>query len=151
MIDDKCIRLIIDKYFNQKNILENHQIESYDDFIDNILPSILSQFFPLIIEFNGNAQVGDVELMVNLISNEDGYVQYEASLPLELTVSDFEVLLGDVTNDSAIDVLDIVSIVNIILENVDPSNYELIAADLNQDSLVNIQDIILLVNIIMSN
>ena len=107
--------------------------------------------FPLIIEFNGNAQVGDVELMVNLISNEDGYVQYEASLPLELTVSDFEVLLGDVTNDSAIDVLDIVSIVNIILENVDPSNYELIASDLNQDSLVNIQDIILLVNIIMSN
>ena len=52
MIDDDCIKTLIHKYFQQKNILENHQIESYDDFIDNIFPSILSQFFPIVIVFN---------------------------------------------------------------------------------------------------
>ena len=42
MLDDKCIENIIDKYFQQeKNILTAHQIESYDDFIDNIFPTIV--------------------------------------------------------------------------------------------------------------
>ena len=49
MIDDECIQTIIDKYFEQNNILVNHLIQSYDDFIDTIFPNILSQFFPLII------------------------------------------------------------------------------------------------------
>ena len=49
MIDDECIQVIIDKYFKQNNILVNHQIQSYDDYIENILPSIISQFFPLTI------------------------------------------------------------------------------------------------------
>ena len=34
MIDDECIQTIIDKYFEQNNILVNHLIQSYDDFID---------------------------------------------------------------------------------------------------------------------
>ena len=78
-------------------------------------------------------------------------MKYEANLPFTLTINDIEILLGDVTNDSAIDILDVVSIVNIILESLVPNNYQLIASDLNQDSLINIQDIILLVNIIMSD
>ena len=51
MIDDKCIQIIIDKYFQQENILTSHQIESYDNFIDNIFPMIISQFFPINLEF----------------------------------------------------------------------------------------------------
>ena len=47
MINNDCIQNIIDKYFEQNNVLTNHQIESYDDFIDNILPTIISQYFPL--------------------------------------------------------------------------------------------------------
>ena len=35
MIDDNCIQTIIDKNFQQTNILVNHQIESYNDYIDN--------------------------------------------------------------------------------------------------------------------
>ena len=52
MIDDKCIEDIIHKYFQRNNILVNHQIESYNDYIDNILPNILAQYFPLTINFN---------------------------------------------------------------------------------------------------
>ena len=45
---DKIIR----EYFNKKDILVKHQIESYNDYIINIIPCILSQFFPVSIDFN---------------------------------------------------------------------------------------------------
>ena len=45
MIDDQYIKLIIDKYFQRENILVSHQIDSYNDLIDNIIPKILSQTF----------------------------------------------------------------------------------------------------------
>ena len=47
MIDDKCVENIINKYFEQENILTAHQILSYDNFIDVIFPKIVSQFFPI--------------------------------------------------------------------------------------------------------
>ena len=54
MINEKIINALIDKYFNQDNILAIHQIDSYNDYIENILPMILSQFFPLDISFTDN-------------------------------------------------------------------------------------------------
>ena len=43
---------IIQKYFEQKNILVNHQIDSYNYFVDVIIPKIINQYFPVIINFN---------------------------------------------------------------------------------------------------
>lgn len=54
MINENTINNIIDKYFKQDNILAANQIESYNDYIDNILPMILSQFFPLELSFKDN-------------------------------------------------------------------------------------------------
>ena len=45
MKDSELIENIIQKYFKEDNVLTNHQIESYNDFIDNILPKIISQYF----------------------------------------------------------------------------------------------------------
>ena len=104
---------------------------------------------PIIIEFNLESQPGEVEILVNLISNEDGYVKYEASLPFTLTINDIEILLGDVTNDGAIDVLDVVLVVNIIMEYTTPDSSQIWSADINNDGQINIQDIVLLVNIIL--
>ena len=74
MIDDDCIKTLIHKYFQQKNILENHQIESYDDFIDNIFPSILSQFFPIVIVFNDKEKnIQRIELEISKMSIEKPY------------------------------------------------------------------------------
>ena len=47
MIDEQGIRTIVESYFRQKNVLTRHQIDSYDTFILDIIPSILSQFFPI--------------------------------------------------------------------------------------------------------
>ena len=56
---DKIIR----KYFKQKDILVKHQLESYNDYIDNIIPNILSQFFPISIDINNeNINVHKIEI-----------------------------------------------------------------------------------------
>ena len=45
---------IIQTYFNQENILSKHQVESYDDFVENIIPNILDQFSPVVVNMNDN-------------------------------------------------------------------------------------------------
>ena len=54
--------------------------------------------------------------------------------------------LGDINSDGDLNVLDIVSLVNIILSN-DYSD----TADLNSDDTVNILDVVLLVNAILGS
>ena len=58
-------------------------------------------------------------------------------------------LLGDLNQDTIINILDVIILVNIILgEN--PSNYQEIAGDLNEDGTINVLDIIQSVNIILN-
>lgn len=56
--------------------------------------------------------------------------------------------LGDLNNDSSIDIIDIVQLVNYILD--DSSTY-IDAGDLNSDLTLNVVDIVSLVNLILSN
>ena len=58
---------------------------------------------------------------------------------------DNALLLGDVNNDGIINILDVISCINIVLGTSDYSDN----ADINQDGIVNILDIISLVNIIL--
>ena len=55
-------------------------------------------------------------------------------------------ILGDVNNDSALDVLDIVIIINMVLNN----EYQIIA-DVNEDGLLNILDVVLIVSILVDD
>ena len=57
-------------------------------------------------------------------------------------------ILGDVNNDEAVDVLDIVIVVNMIVGS-EPPNYA--TADFNLDGQVNVQDVILLINIVLNS
>jgi hypothetical protein len=57
-------------------------------------------------------------------------------------------VFGDVNNDEAADVLDVVLIINMIL-GIESSNYA--TADLNGDNEINVQDIIILINVIINN
>ena len=36
-----CSEPILNTYFSQKNILAKHQIESFNDYVDNIIPNII--------------------------------------------------------------------------------------------------------------
>ena len=58
-------------------------------------------------------------------------------------------MLGDLNNDSTINILDVIVLVNIILGEP-PTDDQQISGDLNQDNIINILDIIQVVNIILN-
>ena len=58
--------------------------------------------------------------------------------------------LGDVNDDFAIDVLDVVNLVNFVLEEDSPNECEFSDGDYNNDLIINIQDIILLIQLILN-
>jgi len=60
------------------------------------------------------------------------------------------ILSGDLNFDSAIDVLDVVLLVNFVLESTYPSDLEFIAGDINQDGVLNVLDVVQVVNLILS-
>ena len=60
-------------------------------------------------------------------------------------------ITGDVNQDYVINVLDVVSLVNIIFYNDSITSNVLCVSDINNDNFVNVQDIILLVDSIFSN
>ena len=66
MVSEEHIRSIIGTYFQKKNILTDHQISSYNDLIDNILPNILSQFFPINVEQADNIFKSIVLNIINI-------------------------------------------------------------------------------------
>ena len=63
--------------------------------------------------------------------------------------NNFPFELGDINQDTIIDILDVVQLVNFIMEN-NPSGVEFYLADLNTDNIINIQDIIIIINYILS-
>ena len=58
--------------------------------------------------------------------------------------------LGDVSQDGATDVLDIIQSINLILGST-PSPYQAWSADINMDGLIDILDIVLLINLILAS
>ena len=53
--------------------------------------------------------------------------------------------------DNNINVQDVILLVNIVLDLLDPSSDQFDAGDLNSDGQINIQDVIILVNNIIGN
>ena len=99
---------------------------------------------PFNILFSSDLSESNINLNLNIISNQSGYINYNQSYPIMLTVVDNPVIYGDVNEDSSINVLDVVQLVNLILNNTSNLN-----ADLNEDNNINVQDIIILINLIL--
>ncbi len=62
-----------------------------------------------------------------------------------LTPSQSECNLYDVNEDGAIDILDIVITISIILESIEPTIEQVCAADVNEDGSIDILDIVLII------
>ena len=60
-------------------------------------------------------------------------------------------IIGDINIDFQINILDVITLADIIAQNVLPSNSQALLGDMNSDSINDILDIILIVNIILSN
>ena len=59
-------------------------------------------------------------------------------------------LMGDINADEEINILDVVMMVNIVLNVIEPSDYQMIVSDINLDGSVNVLDVVQLVNIILN-
>ena len=71
---NNCIETIIKKYFDRENIFVIHQIGSYDNFIDKIVPSILSKKFPIICSFNDKERnIKRIEISIVQMNTEKPY------------------------------------------------------------------------------
>ena len=60
-------------------------------------------------------------------------------------------VMGDMNGNSNTNIQDIVILINVVLDLVDPDSCQVIYGDLNSDGISNILDVILLVNIILDN
>ena len=105
---------------------------------------------------NGNTLITEAEHARIKEVTESGEIVYQYELPGNKSMIaraskyppeffDPAYTLGDVNGDEAIDILDVVLTVNMILGAVDQSS----AADINQDGIINVLDVILLINTIL--
>ena len=92
----------------------------------------------------------------DFIIDQEGTIQYanneidfEWMLYVISELIGYDYIIGDINSDSAIDILDIVLIVNIILGVLEPDELQTLASDLNQDGIINILDVVQIVNIIL--
>ena len=94
----------------------------------------------------------------DFIINQDGIIAYAnneidtewmLSVINDLLFSD-NTLPGDINEDSIVNILDIVSMLNYILGVDAPTDSQFNSSDMNQDGLLNVLDVVLLVNIILN-
>ncbi len=89
----------------------------------------------------------DQEGIIQYANNE---IDFEWMLYVISELIGYDYIIGDINSDSAIDILDIVLIVNIILGVLEPDELQTLASDLNQDGMINILDVVQIVNIILN-
>ena len=79
MISQKDIKSIIQKYFYKKNVLTDHQISSYNHLIDEILPNILNQIFPIVVN-NFNDVIHSIHInLVKITTQTPNYIENNGS------------------------------------------------------------------------
>ena len=88
--------------------------------------------------------VGDIQWEYNFTGNST-MIPRAQKYPIDYLETD--VLLGDVNNDGIINILDVVSTVNIVLGQAEWVD----AADYNADGVINVLDIVSIVNIILNS
>ena len=127
---------IFNTYFSQKKIFIKHQLESYNYYIDHIVPSILSDLFPLIINYDDNDEdniLKSIQINIKKLHTEEPLTSenngcsklmtpYDArnrnqTYSLSLIV-DFEVIVSIYDNNKNIVVLPSTDIKNIFFGKI---------------------------------
>tara|TARA_Y100001970_G_C14150275_1_gene812255 strand:+ start:174 stop:1202 length:1029 start_codon:yes stop_codon:yes gene_type:complete len=79
---------------------------------------------------------------------DGGFSEYDQTIsdhrPVAIKLSNNSIINGDINNDSIINVVDAVLMVNIVL-----NNEYVLSADMNSDNTIDVLDVVLLVNIIL--
>jgi len=124
---------------------------------------VLSPAFPLtvaehsardvVVRFDPHG-VGKVEGVLTVVSNAQNRNVETGELigDVEIAVRGvgIEAVLGDVTGDGELNLLDLLQLVNIVLGTLEPTAQQVWAADMDGNGVVNILDAIALVNAILT-
>jgi hypothetical protein len=102
------------------------------------------------LDLNGSVGTEEVELCITaaLLTDPSGENLYDVDVGGCQTIAN---QLGDTNIDGVVNILDVVFIVNLVIQFIEPTEYEQWAADINGDGLLNIQDIVMIVNIILND
>ena len=81
-------------------------------------------------------------------NGQGGFITFRYASDFSINACEYDI--GDVSMDGNVNVTDVVSIINYILNNVDYNDCQLQIADFSQDGIINITDIIGIINIIIN-
>ena len=97
-----------------------------------------------------NSDSGNTEICITdtIVSDINGSGLLSSGDCINVDIND--VMLGDINNDTVLNVQDVVLLINFILGAIDPSDTQYYAADINGDNNLNVQDVVILINIILS-
>jgi len=99
-----------------------------------------------------DSDVGNINFYLSsLATNHNHSTSGDHTYIQVITMSYNGLILGDLDGNGAINILDVVMLVNIVLGVLDPTSQQEISADLNADSTINILDVVQLVNMILSS
>ena len=97
------------------------------------------------------SDVGNINFYLSsLATNHNHSTSGDHTYTQVITMSYNDMVLGDLDGNGAINILDVVMLVNIVLGVLDPTPQQEISADLNADNTINILDVVQLVNMILS-
>ena len=95
------------------------------------------------------------DIGVIILINGDGASVYNQIINIEIALLNFaeqyNMLMGDVNNDSALNVLDVIAMVSHILGNSNLIDEQVSCADINYDNALDILDVVAVVAIILGN
>ena len=122
-------------------------------------PSDNADWLQIAGQENGEILYGDEEYLSIIANSTDLTIgqylgniiissnsQSNVLIPVSLEVLDDSLILGDINEDGLVNVLDVVSLVNVILNNYDFNQN----GDVNQDGFLNVLDVVVLVNVILN-
>lgn len=144
----------VHKYFLVKNatITKNEKDNEYTIVDESETPTILFNKFnqTITIPEELEGKTFDVKVFATLYKPTDSETAIIELYPVELKDNSApEFKLGDVNMDGEVGIADITSLVNIILNNDNPSVADYPMADVNQDGEVGIADVTALVSIVL--
>ncbi|MAJ45519.1 MAG: hypothetical protein CMF96_12360 [Candidatus Marinimicrobia bacterium] len=108
----------------------------------------INYYDPFIVEFSDSIDPGILEFRLEITSNyyNDSFYEFETNFNLE--VIEPLLILGDINNDSIVNISDILLLVNIIFSG-DINDWLGSSADANQNDSIDVTDIITIIGIIL--
>ena len=122
--------------------LETEDTEYYNLYRDGFLLSVLPNNIIEYIDIFVDSDI-DYEYCAESV-NDCGNSDWNCDVG-SLSIGD----IGDVNLDQAIDILDVINVLNFVLEQTVPTETEFWLSDINSDGVLNILDLVQLVNIIL--